>query len=172
MKRTLFAWAAAVLLAVLLVPGHRAWAAQPSTHPAPAAVAASASTSAIPADIPLRRDTPTEGVSGGHIVLALWMFLALGALVWVTTRYGRRHQRATSKRQDANWGLGLARLFGRPPTADLRVTSTARLTARHSVHVVSWQQTDYLLGCSEHGVTLLDQRARPDSAAPAEPTSP
>jgi len=66
------------------------------------------------------------------------------------------------------WGGQLVRSARAPAVAELQTRGVKRLTPKHSVHVVVWHGREYLLGCSEHEVTLI---ATADAeAAPQEPT--
>ena len=64
------------------------------------------------------------------------------------------------------WGGQLVRITRAPATAELQTRGIKRLTPKHSVHVVAWRGREYLLGCSEHQVTLIASA----EAAPQEPT--
>lgn len=163
MKRHLFCW---LLLALLALP---------PALPAKATETAPSTTgvTSLPSDIPVRRDTPANGTDGGRTVFVIWSLLALGALVWVSVRWSRRHQKnnPAAPARSGDWKQGIAQLFGRTAVADLRVLSSVRVGARHSVHVVAWQRKEYLLGSSEQGLTMLDQRQLPEGSPSSEPAA-
>jgi flagellar biogenesis protein FliO len=72
------------------------------------------------------------------IVLAAW----IGWLVWR--------------------GKGLRGMF-RPVARDgLKLVQSTALTARASLHVVRWDGREWLLGCTERGITPLAERAQPE----------
>jgi Flagellar biosynthesis protein, FliO len=100
--------------------------------------------------LPLQHD-PDPGWGGigmlqlalAGIVLAVW----IGWLAW------RRK--------------GLSGMF-RPAQRDgLKVLQSTALTARASLHVVRWDGREWLLGCTERGITPLAERTPPDTQAPA-----
>lgn len=162
MKRHLHRWLVSAVLALSLAPPAGAAETTPAT----------AGTVSLPSDIPVRREAPTESSNGGRTVFIVWSLVALGALAWVAIGWSRRQRGTAEDAPRGPWQLGLTRLFGRASAADLRVLSSARLSTRHSVHVVAWRNTEYLVGCSEQGLTLLDQRGTPGGAAAAESATP
>jgi flagellar biogenesis protein FliO len=165
--------AVGALTGLLLVVAEAAMSAQaPADAPRPApGTGAANSTPAFPAEIPLRRDPPDEGLSGGRTAFGIWSVVAIGALVWSVMRLRRRDQQL-GKTAFSGWGGTLTRLLGRSPMHGLKVIGGTRLTARHSVHVVAWNHTEYLLACSEQGVTLLAQRTPQGGVSAQEPQTP
>ncbi len=163
MKHVLVRWLLLALLALSpALPAQASNAAPPMTG-----------ATSLPSDIPVRRDTPANGTDGGRTVFVIWSLLAVGALVWVSLRWSRRHPKnnPAAPARPGDWKQGIAQLFGRTASAELRVLSSVRISARHSVHVVAWQHKEYLLGCSEQGLTVLDRRQQPDSGTPSEPAA-
>jgi flagellar biogenesis protein FliO len=166
--------AVGALTALLLVIAQAAMAVPaPADAPRPTpGTAAASSAPAFPAEIPLRRDPPDEGLSGGRMAFGVWSVVAIGALVWSVMRLRKRNQQQPSKTAFSGWGGTLTRLLGRSPMHGLKVIGGTRLTARHSVHVVAWNHTEYLLACSEQGVTLLAQRTPQSGGSAQEPQTP
>lgn len=159
MKHLLLRW---LLLALLALPQALPALANNTTSP-------SRSVTSLPSDIPVRREAPASDTASGRTVFVIWSLLAVGALLWVSVRWSRRRQaqsRPTNTVHPGDWKQGVAQLFSRTTSADLRVLSTVRISARHSLHVVAWQHKEYLLGSSEQGLTVLDQRQQPDSNTP------
>lgn len=159
MKHLLLRW---LLLALLALPPGLPALANNATSPSP-------SVTSLPSDIPVRREAPPTDTTSGRTVFVIWSLLALGALLWVSVRWSRRRQtlnRPTDTALPGDWKQGVAQLFGRTTSADLRVLSTVRISARHNLHIVAWQHKEYLLGSSEQGLTVLDQRQQPDSNTP------
>ena len=74
------------------------------------------------------------------IVLAVW----IGWLVW------RRK--------------GLRGVFTSAPRDGLKLIQSTALTARASLHVVRWDGREWLLGCTDHGITPLAERTPPEAA--------
>lgn len=164
MKHHLLRW---LLLAVLALP---------VTQPVHAieGKSSTAGTTSLPSDIPLRRDAADADTGSGRAVFVIWSVLALGALVWIAIGWSRRHQHRgveAGTPLTGDWKSDITKVFGRAANADLRVLGSARIGARNSVHVVAWQQKEYLLGSSEQGLTLLDQRQSPVSVSPSEPST-
>lgn len=168
MSQSWSAWGAALLLLLSLVSSNAAWAAPAQTggQTFPANSEKTSSPVVFPADIPLRRDTPSEEQASGLIVLVALCLLALGGLTWIMVRFKQGKRRGSGNPAESAGLVNFFRQLGKPSTEELRVISTSRLTSRHSVHVVVWLETEYLLGCSEHAVTLLDHRAT-EHKAPA-----
>lgn len=92
--------------------------------------------------LPLQHD-PDPGWTGvgalqlvlAGIVLAVWV----GWLMW---RRG-----------------GMRRIFSPAQQGGLKVVQSTALTARASLHVVRWDGREWLLGCTEHGIAPLAERA-------------
>lgn len=162
MMRHLSRWLVSAVLALSLAPPIGAAETAPATT----------GTVSLPSDIPVRREAHAESGNGGRTVFVVWSVVALGALAWVAIGWSRRQRNAAEQASHSPWQLGLTRLLGRTNAADLRVLSSVRLSTRHSVHVVAWQHKEYLVGCSEQGLTLLDQRTTVGSATPPEPAAP
>jgi hypothetical protein len=43
----------------------------------------------------------------------------------------------------------------------VQILQSTRLTPRATVHVLVWDGKEWLVGCAEHGITVLGQRASP-----------
>jgi len=143
--------ACGALLAALACTVSAAAAAEPASPARASASAPAAPTSdADPMRaLPLRRDSEADGLGTQAAVrsfaLVLVLGIAAGGLVWNARRGG------ASGGAIAGWRRALA------PTAGggLRVAASARLSARVSVHVVQWNGREWLLACSDGGVTTL-----------------
>lgn len=177
----------------LLMAATLAWpcASRGAGGEAASPVAATAASAAAPGDdarparlspdIPLRRDdTPSGSTAPASSPWTSMLALAaLGAaLVFWTlrSRRGAAGRRATSgESADAadGWPAPLrAWLSSRGAGPMVRVLGSQRITARHSVHVLQWRGREYLLGCSEQGLTVVDSRpVEPGQACAATPAA-
>lgn len=102
--------------------------------------------------------------------------LAVGAALVLRVRAGAPQARPSRWPWRGGWQRWLAPGGSGPP---LQVLRSARLTPRASVHVVRWDDREWLIGCAEHGMTLLAERpsarqpcAEPSGAAAARPPAP
>lgn len=103
--------------------------------------------SGLPSSLPLRRggDADWQGSGMGSfgamsVVLAVALLLA-----WVLAR----------RRGVAIGGGALRGLWTPAAPATLRVLQSTRLGAKTSLHVVSWDGREWLVGSGEAGVTLI-----------------
>ncbi|PCE23740.1 hypothetical protein BWP39_29105 [Paraburkholderia acidicola] len=108
--------------------------------------------SILPATLPLVRDSGFA--SGG--VDARWLAL-LGVLVciacFVATKLRSRRMSGASTANRRTW----AARFGMASTDNpLRVVQSVRLTQRASVHVVRWGEREWLIGCTDQHLSVLD----------------
>lgn len=135
--------AAAVLACALAGPASSQEAPRPAASatrvPAPVV-------QALPESLPLRRDREAASEPGGSwSIAALFGAILLAGGVWLVLRH-----RAGAKL----WPLAVP---GAVPRQLERIASQA-LTQQGSVHVVRWQDEEFLLGCTAQQVTLLGRR--------------
>ncbi len=119
-------------------------------------------------DIPLRRDDTASGsaVPASSSWTSMLALAALGAALVFWTLRGRRGaagRRAPPGGGSADaadgWPAPLrAWLSSRGAGPTVRVLGSQRITARHSVHVLQWRGREYLVGCGEQGLTVVDSR--------------
>ena len=124
------------------------------TAAVPVWAAAESATGPALGGLPLQHDVEPSW-SG----LGLLQALILGAflLLWIAWLWRRQGPGALAKWRRQGW-RGL--LAVREPDG-LRVVQSAALTQRASLHVVRWNGQEWLLGCSEGGVTELARRDAP-----------
>ena len=108
----------------------------------------------LSADLPLRRE-PSQALAVGRapalVVLAAIMLVFVGGAL--LRRQGRAVGRGPAVAvRLASW---LRTLSPAEPKRTLRVLQSARLTARASVHVLQWDGREWLVGCSEQGMTVM-----------------
>jgi hypothetical protein len=116
-----------------------------ATEVASATAGASAPAGRLPPALPLRRDAPVGAEATTWMpALALLSVAAAAGGLWLWRRGPTR-------------GTG-QRLARRQETEVVRLSSQA-LTQQASVHVVQWQDEEFLLGCTAQHVTLLSRRA-------------
>ena len=121
--------------------------------------------SGIAPSLPLRRDSDValeaHGFGAFRALALVLMLIALSA--WLLRRkwLGRRSG-APSKAPDwLKWLDAPAKAGG------LRVVESRRLTPRASLHVLHWGGEEWLVGCTEQGMTVLGKRDLP-SGEPSE----
>ena len=123
-----------------------------------------AASTGIPLALPVRRDDSLAWQTGGVGVFGalamVMLILALG--VWWLRRGGW----AQVAGNDAAGGGGWRRLMAARAATPLRVIESARLTPRSSVHVVQWHGREWLLGCTEQGITVIGQQPAPAASSP------
>jgi hypothetical protein len=109
----------------------------------------------LPASLPLRRDEPAPGPGLGPLRSA-GLAVALAALFGGAILL--RGRGATSGRPAARlrWPAWLGLQAG-ATTRPMRVVQSQRLTPRASLHVVEWDGREWLVGCSEQGISLVAQ---------------
>jgi hypothetical protein len=132
--------------------------------PAPLEISRGSSSARLPADLPLKRESsqaPAGSRAATPFVLAATLLVFGGAAL--LRRYSRaaKGQPATD-RSLAAW---LRRFSPSAQEHSLRVLQSARLTARASVHVLKWDGREWLIGCTEQGVTVMGQRISAASQA-------
>ncbi|WP_459204008.1 flagellar biosynthetic protein FliO [Ralstonia pseudosolanacearum] len=151
-----------MLLGVLALSGLHA-VAQTNAPRAPASVGASQSsapdgvkgnTERLPDSIPLRREAGTEhgAISGTPQLLVV--VAVLGALLWWLLKRFRAN--ASQERRPGLWPV---RPTGRFGSGGLRVVNSSRLTSKASLHVVDWGGQQWLVGCTENGLSVLGKRS-------------
>lgn len=144
---------------ILRVVGRPAEAATPSS--APRAATAASAASGLPIDLPLDRGDTVDGwaLARGAIVVAV--MLAVAGAVVLRTRFRWSAPPPFGDRKQSPWTRWLAPVAANRP---LRVVQSSRLTPRASVHVLHWDDKEWLVGCTEHGIAVLGQRAPPEAA--------
>jgi hypothetical protein len=120
-------------------------------------------TSGLPATLPLKRDPVLGSESGdplrgrGWAVFGLLVVIFAGVLVY--------RARASDKGLEApKWMRRMGVSFSDAP---VRVVHSVRLTPHASLHLVRWNDQEWLLGCSESGMLLVGQSRVPWSPAAA-----
>jgi flagellar biosynthesis protein FliO len=92
------------------------------------------------------------------------LFGIAGAVLW-RRRARRSAASVTPPPRVTGW---LRWLVPEVSDAPLRVLQSARLTSRASVHVVRWDDTEWLIGCTDRELTVIGQRSHPTGGR-AEP---
>lgn len=128
---------------------------------------APATSTTIPLALPVRReDSPAWQTGGVGVFGALAMVMSvLGLVVWWLWRSGWAQVAGNAGEPTA--GGVWRRLMAARATAQLRVVESARLTPRSSVHVVQWSGRQWLLGCTEQGITVIGQQPAPAASSQA-----
>ncbi len=148
--------------ALLAGPGSRDAAPDQTTREGGLASGADTGTFRLPAGLPLRRSTAPDVPRGTLLGFAL---LCASALAVAGVVLLRRRLHASLALPDSARADGWLRWLPGALPSQLRVLQTIRLTGRASVHVLRWDEKEWLVGCAEHGMTILGQRP----AATAEP---
>jgi hypothetical protein len=116
--------------------------------------------------LPLRRETETSAGSSPQGAILVALILALAAAVLLRARRRRPALPPAGENRRRGWLSWLPGALARPP---LQVLHSTRLTPRASVHVLVWDDKEWLVGCTEQGVTMLGQRPSPAAAEEASP---
>jgi flagellar biogenesis protein FliO len=160
-----------LLVLFLLVCAVCAWpgvaASAEAVSPQAVAQEGPAASTGIPLALPVRRDDSPAWQTGGVGVfgaLAMVM-LVLGFVVWWLRRSG--WAQVAGKAGEPVAGGGWRRLMAARAASQLRVIESARLTPRSSVHVVQWHGREWLLGCTEQGITVIGQQPTPAASSQA-----
>lgn len=118
----------------------------------------------LPSALPLRRDADTMLSTGGlgafQALAVVLMLMAL--LAWVLRRKGLG-QGSVAPTSASGWLKWLA-VPARPER--LRVLESKRLTARSTLHLVQWGEAEWLIGCSDEGMEVLERRGPAPEVAP------
>lgn len=121
----------------------------------------------LPSGLPLRRDAePLVGVWPRILPVAVAaVLLSIGATFLL-----QRRRRSTLGRDVTESGMHgwLRRWMGAGADSQLRVVHSARLTPRSSVHLLQWDEKEWLIGCYEHGMSVLASKERRSSEATSE----
>lgn len=159
----------AALVALAALAAAPAAVAAPDAPATRAAVAARPQATALPAsmhvapELPLRRDDPGAGPLVRSLAVSAVLIAILGAVLL------RRRRSGTPRAPGSLPGLGwLARVGPGMPAASLQVLGSTRLTPRATVHVLRWDGDEWLVGCTDQGMTILGRRDRHGSAAVAD----
>jgi hypothetical protein len=125
--------------------------------PAPLEISRGSSSARLPADLPLKRES-SQAPAGGRAGVP-FVFGAAAVL--------RRHSRGAKggPAMDRSLAAWLRRFSPSAQEHSLRVLQSARLTARASVHVLKWDGREWLIGCTEQGVSVMGQRISAASQA-------
>ena len=125
----------------------------PSTSPAtPADV--KAEVGRISGNIPVKREAEPDGGAMFGLPQLLLLVAVLGGLLWWLPKYLR-------SRSSSGGGLQpgvLSRMVGQRQGDHARVISSSRLAGKATLHVVEWNHEQWLLGCTEHQVSVLAKR--------------
>lgn len=116
-----------------------------------------AASAPIPLALPVRREDSSVWQTGGVGVFGAFatVMLVLGLVAWWLWR-SRLSQIAGNAGEPVAGGRW-RRLMAARATPQLRVVESARLTPRSSVHVVQWNGQEWLVGCTEQGITVIGQ---------------
>jgi hypothetical protein len=114
----------------------------------------------LSASLPLRRgpDESWRPTGGGGAGIALLAILLVGVVTWAAWRRSRASPGMRASVSESNGTRGWKRLLSVPSGDDLRVARSARLTPRASVHVVQWNEREWLLSCTDSAVVVLGER--------------
>jgi hypothetical protein len=143
--------------AVLTVPCASAHAGTPHLEPMGAPVL---DETRVSGSLPLRRDGDPGVSSGGVSVPKLAVMVLMLAVVGTAVAWARRQGTDRCSIGAERRPAWLSRLFPVTSAAPLRVLQSARLTTRASVHVLQWDGKEWLVGCTEDGMTVIGQRAQ------------
>ncbi len=108
----------------------------------------------ISGNIPVKREAESDGSAMFGIPQLLLLVAVLGGLLWWLPKYLR-------SRSPSGGGLQpgvLSRMVGQKQGDHARVISSSRLAGKASLHVVEWNREQWLLGCTEHQVSVLAKR--------------
>ncbi len=130
----------------------------------PAKSAAFDSPRQLSANIPVIRDNgkgKTDDISSAWLVTVIALILAF-AYVVIKFKSGR-----------FNLGGRLAGLDKKSTNSELKIKKQLMLTAKTSIHLISWNGDELLIACSDNQVTVLDKKkidlgTKPDAIADVE----
>ena len=152
------------MMAACLLFGHAAAYAQNAAAPAAASPPASIASAPVvlPKTIPFKQDSASASgdasPSLAAVVLALLLGLAgLGFWAW------RKRALASGAESAASAGRGLRWWGATSSKKNLLLHGSTRLSPRHSVHEIEWRGRRLLIGCADQTMTLLSERAVPES---------
>ena len=113
----------------------------------------------LPSTIPLKRDE--AAVEGGWTDGArpwLLLFFVLAVVYFLRDWLWNAGKQPTFANGRLNaWSRLLGRAASSVTPTDLHVLTSRRLTSSHSIHVISWQGSRLLIGCSEGGIAVLSR---------------
>jgi len=125
----------------------------PSTSPATPADA-KAEAGRISGSIPVKREAEPDGGALFGLPQLLLLVAVLGGLLWWLPKYLR-------SRSSSGGGLQpgvLSQMVGQRQGDHARIISSSRLAGKATLHVVEWNHEQWLLGCTEHQVSVLAKR--------------
>ena len=128
---------------------------RPLTSTSPATPAdVKAEVGRISGSIPVKREAEPDGDAMFGLPQLLLLVAVLGGLLWWLPKYLRL-------RSSSGGGLQpgvLSRMVGQRQGDHARVISSSRLAGKATLHVVEWNHEQWLLGCTEHQVSVLAKR--------------
>lgn len=116
----------------------------------------------LPATLPLKRGAEGTLASSGTSFLTFAVVVGglAAAAIWLTRQRKRTAQDAQA---GPDW---LQRLLPPRTPAGIRVLQSSRLTPKASLHLVHWNGQEWLLGCSDHGISTIGVRSIEPSTPP------
>ncbi|BBB62238.1 hypothetical protein UNDKW_3965 [Undibacterium sp. KW1] len=114
-----------------------------------AKLAASDSPMQLSANIPVIRDNgkgKTDDISSAWLITVLALILAFAYIV------------IKFKSGTFNLGVGLPGLDKKSTNSELKIKKQLMLTAKASIHLISWNGDELLIACSDNQVTVLDKK--------------
>lgn len=115
---------------------------------------ANAESGRLPASIPLRREAEADGSAMFGTTQLLMVVAVLAVSTWGLSRW-LRSRASSAESRPTGW---LGRFAGRSGIDAAQVVSSSRLTGKASLHVVEWDRQQWLIGCTEHSVSVLAKR--------------
>lgn len=112
----------------------------------------------IPGSIPVKREAEPDGGAMFGLPQLLLLVAVLGGLLWWLPKYLRSRSRSRSSSGSGLQPGVLRRMVGQRQGDHARVISSSRLAGKATLHVVEWNHEQWLLGCTEHQVSVLAKR--------------
>lgn len=116
----------------------------------------------ISGSIPVKRESEPEGGATWGVPQLLLAVAVLGGLLWWLPK---RLRARSSSGGSLNTRM-LSRMVGQKNGDHPRVLSSSRLVGKASLHVIEWDHQQWLVGCTEHHVSVLAKRPVDASAVP------
>jgi len=116
--------------------------------------------SGFPATLPLRLDSGNGFTNSGSAIVP---FIAvIGTLAatafWLAKRKARMEKNHSTNGTRLQW---LKWAISSPSSQNFRVQQSSRLSPKASLHLVHWNDQEWMLGCTDHVVTLISSRPLP-----------